>query len=84
MPSPHRCDILKKIVKKRRDFFYFFCLVWSPFSFAKAFLIFHERYGKDVSEFLDSLEMAHLISERDQEDIKLWDLSLVLKKEAKS
>lgn len=51
---------------------------------AGAFPIFHGTSNEDAREFLDSLEMAHLIAGRDQEDVKLRAFPLVLRGGARS
>ncbi|MCO5559069.1 hypothetical protein L7F22_012661 [Adiantum nelumboides] len=43
----------------------------------------HRRRGENASNFLDDLEMAFLISKRDDEEIKLRAFPLVLCEEAK-
>ena len=48
------------------------------------FPTFHGYQGEDSREFLDNLEMAHLISGRDQEGVKLRAFPLVLKGEART
>ncbi|MCO5572987.1 hypothetical protein L7F22_026749 [Adiantum nelumboides] len=44
---------------------------------------FHGRRGENVSNFLDDIEMAFLVSGRDDEEIKLRAFPLVLREEAK-
>ena len=51
---------------------------------AGAFPTFHGYQGENAREFLDNLEMAHLISGRDQEEVKLRAFPLVLKGEART
>ena len=51
---------------------------------ARHFPTFHGYQGKDSRELLDNLEMAHLISGRDQEGVKLRAFPLVLKGEART
>lgn len=46
------------------------------------FPTFHGYHGEDSREFLDNLEMAHLILRRDQEGVKLRAFPLVLEGEA--
>ena len=48
-----------------------------------AHLTFHGNRGEDATEFFDSLEMACLISGRDDEAIKLRAFALVVKGEAR-
>ena len=51
---------------------------------AGSFPTFHGYQGENAREFLDNLEMAHLILERDQEEVKLRSFPLVLKGEART
>ena len=51
---------------------------------AVSFPVFHGWARENASEFLDNLEMAHLISGRDTNKIKLRDFPLVLKEEAQT
>ena len=46
------------------------------------FPIFCGRPQENANEFLDNLEMAHLISRRDALDVKLHAFPLVLREEA--
>ena len=48
-----------------------------------AFPNFHEKKSENTSYFLDDLEMAFLVSGRDEEEVKLRDFSLVMRDEAK-
>ena len=49
-----------------------------------SFPVIHERHGEDAMESLNALEMAHLLSRRDKEEIKVRHFPLILKEEAKS
>ena len=49
-----------------------------------AFPSFHGREKENASNFLDDLEMAFLVSGRDEDAVKLKDFPLVLWEEAKS
>ncbi|MCO5553788.1 hypothetical protein L7F22_007314 [Adiantum nelumboides] len=49
---------------------------------AVSFLTFYGHYDKNARDFMDSLEMAHLMVGRDQEEVKLRAFPLVLKGEA--
>ena len=49
-----------------------------------AFPNFHGRERENASNFLDDLEMAFLVSGRDEDVVKLKDFPLVLREEAKS
>ena len=50
-----------------------------------AFPSFHGRERENASNFLDdNLEMAFLVSRRDEDAVKLKAFSLVLREEAKS
>lgn len=49
-----------------------------------SFPTFFGRQGEDASEFLDNLEMAHLISGRDDEATKLRAFPLVIKGEVRT
>ena len=51
---------------------------------AGSFPTLYGYQGENAREFLDNLEMAHLISGRDQEEIKLRAFPLVLKGEART
>ncbi|KAH7296706.1 hypothetical protein KP509_26G035400 [Ceratopteris richardii] len=51
---------------------------------ATIFPHFYGRPNEDAAEFLDNLEMAYLVSGRDQEAIKLKAFPLVLKEEARA
>ncbi|KAH7425235.1 hypothetical protein KP509_11G045600 [Ceratopteris richardii] len=51
---------------------------------ASIFPHFYGRFNEDAGEFLDNLEMAYLISGRDQETVKLRAFPLVLKEEART
>ena len=51
---------------------------------ATSFPVFLGKHNKNAREFLDTLEMAHLISRRDDEGIKLRAFPLVLKEEARA
>ena len=48
-----------------------------------AFPNFYGKRGENASNFLDDLEMAFLVSGRDDEAIKLRAFPLVLREEAK-
>ncbi|MCO5613031.1 hypothetical protein L7F22_067305 [Adiantum nelumboides] len=48
-----------------------------------AFPNFHERRGENAGNFLDDLEMAFLVSGREDEEVKLRAFPLVLREEAK-
>jgi len=54
-----------------------------PTKMAGAFPTFYGYEGENSREYLDNLEMAHLILGRDQEEIKLSIFPLVLKEEAR-
>ena len=45
---------------------------------------FHDKNYENASYFLDDLEMAFLISGRDEDEVKLRAFPLVLKDEAKT
>ena len=49
-----------------------------------AFPSFHGRERENASNFLDDLEMAFLVSGRDEDVVKLRSFPLVLREEAKS
>ena len=49
-----------------------------------AFPSFHGRERENASNFLDDLEMAFLVSGRDEDAVKLRAFPLVLREEAKS
>ena len=49
-----------------------------------AFPNFHGREKENASDFLDDLEMAFLVSARDEDAVKLRDFLLVLREEAKN
>ena len=49
-----------------------------------AFPSFHGRERENASNFLDDLEMAFLVSGRDEDAVKLKAFPLVLQEEAKS
>ena len=49
-----------------------------------AFPSFHGRERENASNFLDDLEMAFLVSRRDEDAVKLKAFPLVLREEAKS
>ena len=49
-----------------------------------AFPSFHGREKENASDFLDDLEMAFLVSGRDEDAMKLRAFPLVLREEAKS
>ena len=49
-----------------------------------AFPSFHGRERENASNFLDDLEMAFLVSGRDEDAMKLKAFPLVLQEEAKS
>ena len=49
-----------------------------------AFPNFHGRERENASDFLDDLEMAFLVSGRDEDAVKLRAFPLVLREEAKS
>ena len=49
-----------------------------------AFPNFYGKRGRNASSFLDDLEMAFLVSGRDEEVVNLRDFPLILKEEAKS
>jgi len=51
---------------------------------AGPFSTFYGYEGEDSREFLDNLEMAHLILGRDKEEVKIRILPLVLKGEARN
>ena len=48
------------------------------------FPVFYGGYNEDAKGFLDNLEMAHLISGRDTNEIKLRAFPLELKSEART
>ena len=48
------------------------------------FPVFYGRPNENAQEFLDTLEMAHLISGRDTEELKLRAFPLVLREEART
>ncbi|MCO5603934.1 hypothetical protein L7F22_058090 [Adiantum nelumboides] len=50
---------------------------------AVSFPTFHGHHDENARDFMDSLEMAHLMAGRDQEDVKLRAFPLVLKGEAR-
>ena len=49
-----------------------------------AFPSFHGREKENASDFLDDLEMAFLVSGRDEDAVKLRAFPLVLREEAKN
>ena len=49
-----------------------------------AFPNFHGREKENASDFLDDLEMAFLVSGRDEDAVKLRAFSLVLREEDKN
>ena len=49
-----------------------------------AFPSFYGRENENASNFLDNLEMAFLVSRRDEDAVKLKAFPLVLREEAKS
>ena len=49
-----------------------------------AFPNFHGREKESASDFLDDLEMAFLVSGRDEDAVKLRAFPLVLREEAKN
>ena len=49
-----------------------------------AFPSFHGRVRENASNFLDDLEIAFLVSGRDEDAVKLKAFPLVLREEAKS
>ena len=49
-----------------------------------AFPSFYGRENENASNFLDNLEMAFLVSGRDEDAVKLKAFPLVLREEAKS
>ena len=49
-----------------------------------AFPNFHGREKENASDFLDDLEMAFLVSGRDEDAVKLRAFPLVLREEAKN
>ena len=49
-----------------------------------AFPSFYGRENESASNFLDNLEMAFLVSGRDEDAVKLKDFPIVLREEAKS
>ena len=51
---------------------------------AGSFPVFFGRHNENAREFLNTLEMAHLISGRDDEGVKLRAFLLVLKEEARA
>ncbi|MCO5588627.1 hypothetical protein L7F22_042584 [Adiantum nelumboides] len=50
---------------------------------AVSFPTFYGHHDENARDFMDSLEMAHLMAERDQEEVKLRAFPLVLKGEAR-
>ncbi|MCO5612102.1 hypothetical protein L7F22_066364 [Adiantum nelumboides] len=50
---------------------------------AISFSTFYGRHDENARDFMDSLEMAHLMAGHDQEEVKLQDFPLVLKGEAR-
>ena len=49
-----------------------------------AFPKFYGKRGENASHFLDDFKVAFLVSERDEEAVKLRAFPLVLREEAKS
>ncbi|MCO5586464.1 hypothetical protein L7F22_040404 [Adiantum nelumboides] len=50
---------------------------------AVSFPTFYGHHDENARDFMDSLEMAHLMAGHDQEEVKLWAFPLVLKGEAR-
>ncbi|MCO5603881.1 hypothetical protein L7F22_058035 [Adiantum nelumboides] len=82
-PAPGALDVREQLEQEIEDMLEGPAKEYLLYKKKMAFPNFHGRRGENAGNFLDDLEMAFLVSGREDEEIKLRAFPLVLREEAK-